>query len=45
MATLAYAGGNYGRCFTPSGTFEINQYMLYPENVDFDFDTCTLYLG
>ncbi|ORX94787.1 TRI14-like protein [Clohesyomyces aquaticus] len=37
--------GKHGLCPSPNGTFEINQYQLYPENVDFDFDTCLLYLG
>jgi hypothetical protein len=25
--------------------FTINQYQLYPENLDFDFRNCLLYLG
>lgn len=33
------------KCTTPKGSFEINQFMLYPENVDFDFKSCLLYLG
>jgi hypothetical protein len=33
------------KCTTPNGSFEINQFMLYPENVDFDFKSCLLYLG
>ena len=33
------------KCTTPKGSFAINQYLLYPENVDFDFKSCLLYLG
>ncbi len=28
-----------------SGTFNIDQYQLYPENADFDFVQCLLYIG
>jgi hypothetical protein len=28
-----------------SGTFVIDQYKLYPENADFDFRSCLLYIG
>ncbi|KAF2733330.1 hypothetical protein EJ04DRAFT_605806 [Polyplosphaeria fusca] len=28
-----------------SGNFTIQQYQLYPENVDFDFNTCKLFIG
>jgi len=28
-----------------AGDFTIKQYQLYPENADFDFNTCKLYIG
>ncbi|KUJ07207.1 uncharacterized protein LY89DRAFT_789984 [Mollisia scopiformis] len=33
------------RCPAFAGTFVIDQYKLYPENADFDFKKCVLYLG
>ncbi|KAH7308348.1 hypothetical protein BKA65DRAFT_177388 [Rhexocercosporidium sp. MPI-PUGE-AT-0058] len=40
-------GGNYGLGSCPpfNGTFTIKQYQLYPENADFDFVSCLLYIG
>ncbi|KAH6718640.1 hypothetical protein DL95DRAFT_389186 [Leptodontidium sp. 2 PMI_412] len=35
----------FGSCPPFSGTFTIKQYQLYPENVDFDFNSCLLYIG
>jgi hypothetical protein len=32
-------------CKPFSGDFTIHQYQLYPENADFDFKSCLLYLG
>ncbi|KAF2461912.1 hypothetical protein BDY21DRAFT_295334 [Lineolata rhizophorae] len=32
-------------CPAISGTITIDQHQLYPENADFDFDNCLLYLG
>jgi len=34
-----------GGCPPFSGDFTIHNYKLYPENVDFDFDSCLLYVG
>ncbi|KAF2877665.1 hypothetical protein BDV95DRAFT_602032 [Massariosphaeria phaeospora] len=33
------------KCAPFKGNFTINQYQLYPENADFDFNSCKLYLG
>ncbi|KAK0114895.1 hypothetical protein ONS96_013373 [Cadophora gregata f. sp. sojae] len=40
-------GGRHGMGSCPpfGGTFTIDQYQLYPENADFDFDSCLLYTG
>ena len=38
-------GAKPGRCPDVTGTFMIEQYQLYPENADFDFNSCLLYLG
>ncbi|KAF2656890.1 hypothetical protein K491DRAFT_580917, partial [Lophiostoma macrostomum CBS 122681] len=32
-------------CAPFSGDFTINAYQLYPENADFDFNSCKLYIG
>ncbi|KAF2467269.1 uncharacterized protein BDR25DRAFT_376200 [Lindgomyces ingoldianus] len=32
-------------CADVKGTFSINQLQLYPENADFDFHSCLLYIG
>ncbi|KAG4433132.1 hypothetical protein IFR05_011374 [Cadophora sp. M221] len=48
---LGLPGGGYGgdhgfgSCPPFKGTFTIKQYQLYPENADFDFDSCLLYIG
>lgn len=34
-----------GSCPPFKGTFTIKQYQLYPENADFDFQSCLLYIG
>ena len=34
-----------GSCPPFKGTFTIKQYQLYPENADYDFKTCLLYIG
>jgi hypothetical protein len=39
------ASAGHQKCPPFSGNFTINQYQLYPENVDFDTDNCLLYLG
>ncbi len=28
-----------------NGSFVIDYYQVYPENADFDFDSCLLYIG
>ncbi|KAF2259854.1 hypothetical protein CC78DRAFT_555844 [Lojkania enalia] len=33
------------KCAPFQGNFTIKQYQLYPENADFDFNTCKLYIG
>ncbi|KAF2281579.1 uncharacterized protein EI97DRAFT_473213 [Westerdykella ornata] len=36
----------YGpKCPPFSGNFTVNRYQLYPENADFDFNNCLLYIG
>ncbi|KAH6672129.1 hypothetical protein B0J14DRAFT_67706 [Halenospora varia] len=37
--------GNKKGCKPFSGNFTIEQYQLYPENADFDFKSCLLYIG
>lgn len=37
--------GNKKGCKPFSGNFTIEQYQLYPENADFDFISCLLYIG
>ncbi len=39
--------GHHGKDKCPpfSGNFTIHQYQLYPENADFDFNSCLLYIG
>jgi hypothetical protein len=32
-------------CGPFGGNFTIDQYLLYPENADFDFNSCLLYIG
>ncbi|OCL11450.1 hypothetical protein AOQ84DRAFT_361510 [Glonium stellatum] len=39
------ASGRDSKCAPFNGTFTINQYQLYPENADFDFKSCLLYMG
>ena len=34
-----------GSCPPFKGTFTVKQYQLYPENADFDFKSCLLYIG
>jgi len=34
-----------GNCPPFSGDFSIKQYQVYPENADFDFTNCKLYVG
>lgn len=36
--------GGKSNCKPFSGNFTINQYQLYPENSDFDFKSCLLYI-
>ncbi|KAJ4291890.1 hypothetical protein N0V90_009787 [Kalmusia sp. IMI 367209] len=33
------------KCKPFQGEFTIDEYQLYPENADFDFNTCKLYIG
>jgi hypothetical protein len=33
------------KCPQFNGSFVIDSYQLYPENADFDFDSCLLYIG
>ena len=36
----------HGRKCPPfSGNFTVKAYQLYPENADFDFNACVLYIG
>lgn len=36
--------GGKSSCKPFSGNFTIDQYQLYPENSDFDFKSCLLYI-
>ncbi|KAF2113455.1 hypothetical protein BDV96DRAFT_662499 [Lophiotrema nucula] len=46
IAGLASASPLAKRACAPfQGDFTVKQYQLYPENADFDFNTCKLYIG
>lgn len=38
-------GRKESRCKPFKGDFTIHQYQLYPENADFDFNSCLVYTG
>ncbi|KAF2188615.1 hypothetical protein K469DRAFT_737413 [Zopfia rhizophila CBS 207.26] len=40
-----YFQKNQATCKPFSGNFSIQQYQLYPENADFDYTNCVLYIG
>jgi hypothetical protein len=35
----------HGKCAPFSGDFSVKAYQVYPENADFDFINCKLYMG
>jgi hypothetical protein len=54
LLTTAFAGSTIAyppdlnqqsKCAPFSGDFTIKAYQLYPENADFDFNSCKLYIG
>lgn len=44
-ATSAYPTIPPSKCGPFKGSFHVKQYQLYPENADFDFNSCKLYIG
>lgn len=44
-AVSAHPAARQTKCGPMKGDFHIKQYQLYPENADFDFNSCKLYVG
>ncbi|KAF2192277.1 hypothetical protein K469DRAFT_653632 [Zopfia rhizophila CBS 207.26] len=42
---VPFSSNHRASCTDVKGTFTINQQALYPENADFDFNACLLYIG